>query len=71
MTGNPGCIFVQKCVELVIAVDSCVEYVVAQSSGCSIRMTDIQVLPRCVVVLIDVSYTHCKVTHSSLYDQDL
>ena len=40
-----------------------------QSTGSGIRMTDIQFLPRCIVVLIDVSYTHCKVTHALLHVQ--
>ena len=57
---------VQRCIELVVAVDSCVEYLVTQSSDGSIHMTDIRLLPRCVVVLIELSYTHCKVMHSSL-----
>jgi len=53
-------VFVQQCVEIVVAVDSCMDHLVTQSSS-GIHMSDVQFLPQCAVVLIESSYTHCKV----------
>ena len=51
---------IQKCVEVVVAVNACVEYLAAGCNG-RVLMTDIRSLPQCAVVLIEQSYTHCKV----------
>jgi len=56
----------QRCIEMVISVDTCMDYLSTQTNS-NIRMTDVQSLPQCAVVLIESSYTHCKVCTTQMW----